>query len=161
MARGVKAEGVSCCASCSPPLSLSSQGRYGCCRFLRDGYRTPKEVRVPVPRRGCPGLRFWHPRVRRAACGGEPRENESPEVPRAASRGWAGLLQMPQLLAEVWHVPPVPAAARQRPPKPDRGWGSPVRLCQRVGSRRAQSGGIWGWGLGVEGLEPHDFTGIP
>lgn len=23
------------------------QGRYGCCRFLRDGYRTPKEVSVP------------------------------------------------------------------------------------------------------------------
>ncbi|XP_021261450.1 phosphorylase b kinase regulatory subunit alpha, skeletal muscle isoform isoform X6 [Numida meleagris] len=27
------------CSSSSPP----SQGRYGCCRFLRDGYRTPKE----------------------------------------------------------------------------------------------------------------------
>uniref|UniRef100_A0A8C5SZM3 Phosphorylase b kinase regulatory subunit n=1 Tax=Laticauda laticaudata TaxID=8630 RepID=A0A8C5SZM3_LATLA len=25
------------------------QGRYGCCRFLRDGYRTPKEVSSSVP----------------------------------------------------------------------------------------------------------------
>lgn len=25
------------------------QGRYGCCRFLRDGYRTPKEVSVLSP----------------------------------------------------------------------------------------------------------------
>lgn len=25
-------------------FSLHSQGRYGCCRFLRDGYKTPKEV---------------------------------------------------------------------------------------------------------------------
>lgn len=38
------------CPSCS-------QGRYGCCRFLRDGYRTPKEVSssmpVPGPKRPC------------------------------------------------------------------------------------------------------------
>jgi hypothetical protein len=25
-------------------LFLCPQGRYGCCRFLRDGYKTPKEV---------------------------------------------------------------------------------------------------------------------
>lgn len=25
--------------------SLSIQGRYGCCRFLRDGHKTPKEVK--------------------------------------------------------------------------------------------------------------------
>lgn len=30
---------------------LLFQGRYGCCRFLRDGYRTPKEVGVPSPDR--------------------------------------------------------------------------------------------------------------
>lgn len=49
--------------------SLPSQGRYGCCRFLRDGYRTPREVSVPslLPativalRRDCPGLHFYHP----------------------------------------------------------------------------------------------------
>ncbi|GAB1303035.1 Phosphorylase b kinase regulatory subunit [Apodemus speciosus] len=27
----------------SGPFSLCPQGRYGCCRFLRDGYKTPKE----------------------------------------------------------------------------------------------------------------------
>ncbi|XP_040600213.1 phosphorylase b kinase regulatory subunit alpha, skeletal muscle isoform isoform X7 [Mesocricetus auratus] len=27
----------------SRPFSLCPQGRYGCCRFLRDGYKTPKE----------------------------------------------------------------------------------------------------------------------
>lgn len=35
-----------------PLLSTSFpafQGRYGCCRFLRDGYRTPKEVSVLGP----------------------------------------------------------------------------------------------------------------
>lgn len=26
--------------------SLSVQGRYGCCRFLRDGHKTPKEVKT-------------------------------------------------------------------------------------------------------------------
>lgn len=29
-------------------LPLWLQGRYGCCRFIRDGYRCPKEVRYPA-----------------------------------------------------------------------------------------------------------------
>lgn len=149
-------EGRSCLPLCLllttsvPP----SQGRYGCCRFLRDGYRTPKEVSVPVPRRGCPGLCFWHPRAQCEACGGEHGEDESPEEPQAASRVWARLLRMPQLLAEVWHVPPMPAADTQRPPKPDHRWQrawlglsslafpSAHELCQCVVSRCPQSGGI-------------------
>lgn len=32
--------------SLSPACPLSVQGRYGCCRFLRDGHRTPKEVKT-------------------------------------------------------------------------------------------------------------------
>lgn len=37
--------------SVTPPslcLPLWFQGRYGCCRFIRDGYRCPKEVRYPA-----------------------------------------------------------------------------------------------------------------
>lgn len=32
----------------SASLPLRCQGRYGCCRFIRDGYHCPKEVRHPA-----------------------------------------------------------------------------------------------------------------
>ncbi|CAF87580.1 unnamed protein product, partial [Tetraodon nigroviridis] len=33
-----------------PSSALSVQGRYGCCRFLRDGHKTPKEVKSEARR---------------------------------------------------------------------------------------------------------------
>lgn len=56
------------------------QGRYGCCRFLRDGYRTPKEVSVLSPAAWqdltAKQQPIW---MQHKGCVGEHWEDKSPE----------------------------------------------------------------------------------